>query len=305
MQRTSTGARAPDWDEARLLLALCRAPTVSAAARALGVNASTVSRRLAGLEAALAVSLFDRSREGITPTEAAEQLLPVAEEMEGTMARFGVAAQGLERAPSGTVRLACPPDVAEVLVAPRVRPLLARYPALRLELDPGEAVRDLTRGEADLALRTVRPERGDLVVTRLTSMRWVLVAAPALARSLGGLQAWTDAPWVGWGDRVADLGAARWLKTQGPDVVPVVRTVSLRLQLALVEQGVGVSLLPEASARQAGLLPVRLSSALEQAAASWPRDDLFLVTHRALRQVPRIRVVWEDLLASCQRRRVP
>ena len=296
MQRPAVSTAVPDWDQARLFLALCRARTVGAAGRALGVDASTVSRRLAALEAALGATLFDRSRDGIAPTEAAEQLLPVAEELEGTMARFSLAAQGLERSAAGWVRLACPPDVAEVVVAPLLPGLLARHPGLRLALDPGEVVRDLTRGEADLALRTVRPRRGDLVVTRLTTVRWVLVAAPALARTLGRLRRWADAPWLGWGERLAGIPPARWVASPAGQVEPTVRCDSVRLLLALAERGLGVALLPEPSAAQAGLAPVALAPSLREAAADWPTDELFLVTHRALRGVPRVRAVWDALV---------
>jgi DNA-binding transcriptional LysR family regulator len=113
------------------------------------------------------------------------------------MARFASEAEGLERVVSGRVRIACPPDVAEVIVAPLVPELLARHPSLRLEIDPGENVLDLTRREADLALRTVRPVRGDLVVTRLATVRWVPVAAPPRT-SAGNAALGHDAPW-GWG----------------------------------------------------------------------------------------------------------
>src|SRR5882762_1621477 len=94
-----------DWDDVRLFLALCRARTVGDAAAALGVDGSTVSRRLVSLEAALAVPLFDRGRDGIAPTEAAEDLRPVAEQIEAAMARFTTAAEHLERDVAGLVRL--------------------------------------------------------------------------------------------------------------------------------------------------------------------------------------------------------
>src|SRR5215813_2726871 len=181
------------WDDVRLFLALHRARTVGAAARALGVDPSTVSRRLGALEETLAATLFDRGREGIAPTEAAERLLPVAEEIEAAMTRFTTAAEGLEREVSGRVRITCPPDVAEVVLVPLLPGLLARHPSLSVDLEPGEATLDLTRREADLALRTVRPLRGDLVVRRLRDVVWVVAAAPGLARELGTLRRWTEA----------------------------------------------------------------------------------------------------------------
>jgi DNA-binding transcriptional LysR family regulator len=296
MQRSPMAREALHWDDVRLFLALCRARTVGSAAEALGVDASTVSRRLAAMEQALAATLFDRGRDGVTPTEAAEDLMPVAEEIEGAMMRFANAAEGLEREASGLVRITCPPDVADVVVAPLLGELLARHPALRVELDPGEAVLDLTRREADLALRTVRPVRGDLVVTRLTTARWVLVATPNVARALGVLRSWADAPWVGWGDRLSNIGPARWLAKHVRGAEPVVRSDSLMVQLAVVATGVGVALVPEPSMKHYGLVPVKVGAALRAAAAEWPVDELFLVTHRALRDVPRVRVVWDLLL---------
>ena len=104
MQRRATAPDSLDWGEVRLFLALCRGRTVGHAAEALGVDASTVSRRLAALEEALDLTLFDRGRQGAIPTEAAEELLPVAEEMEAVMRRFASAAQGLEREVAGLVR---------------------------------------------------------------------------------------------------------------------------------------------------------------------------------------------------------
>jgi DNA-binding transcriptional LysR family regulator len=289
------------WDDVRLFLALCRARTVRVAAARLGVDASTVSRRLVALEEALASSLFDRGRDGIAPTKAAEDLLPVAEEMEAVMHRFARAADSLERDVAGVVRITCPQDVAEVLIAPLLPELLARHPALRIELAPGEAVLDLTRREADLALRTVRPTRGDLVVTRLATVRWVAVATAAVVRSLGTVRAWTDAPWIAWGERLSGIPPARWLATHAGAVEPVVRSDSLALQLALAVQGVGALLAPEPSAQHYGLVPLRLGKPLRAAAADWPSDDLHLVTHRALRQVPRVRVVWDLLVERATR----
>jgi len=297
MQRKPPPLEQLQWDDVRLFLALCRSRTVGLAGQSLKVDASTVSRRLAALEETLGASLFDRGRDGIAPTEAAEQLLPVAEEIERGVARFANQADALERDAAGVVRITCPPDVAEVVVAPLLRELLNAHPALRITLAPGESVLDLTRREADLALRTVRPQSGDLVMTRLTSARWVLVAAPSLAKKLGKLRDFADAPWVGWGEAMANLGAARWLAKHARGLEPVVRTDSLRLQLAAVSAGVGVALVPEPSVAHYRLQQLKLAPALQPAAAEWPEDELYLVTHRALRDVPRVRVVWDLLLA--------
>jgi DNA-binding transcriptional LysR family regulator len=296
MQHPTRAPEALHWDDVRLFLTLCRARTVGEAGRALGVDPSTVSRRLTALEEALSTTLFDRNHEGVSATKAAEDLLPVAEEMEAVMLRFAHAADGLEREVSGLVRIACPPDVANVVIAPLLRELFTLHPGLRVEIAPGEAVIDLTRHEADLALRTVRPAQGDLVVTRLTSVRWVLVASAELARELGTLRAWSDAPWIGWGARLSGKGPSKWLESHAKGVDPMVRSDSMMVQIAAASAGVGVTLLPEPSAEHYALVPVRLAPGLRADAANWPTDELFLVTLRALRNVPRVRALWDLLL---------
>lgn len=284
-----------DWDDVKLFLALARSRTVGAAATSLRVDGSTVSRRLARLEETLAARLFERSRDGIVPTESADELVPIAEEIEATMARFTTATDGLERDIRGEVRITCPPDVASVVVAPLLHEVAARYPTLRVVLDPSESIVDLTRREADIALRVVKPTSGDLVVKKLLSgIGWVLAGSAAHARA--PLRAWSALPWVGWGDRRAHVPAARWLAKHAPEVQPLVRTDSLTVQLTVLGTGLGIGLIPAPSVAPFGLVPIPLGPKLRAAAATWPRDDLYLVTHRALRDVPRVRALWDMLV---------
>lgn len=287
-----------NWDDVRLFLALCRARTSGEAARGLGVDASTVSRRLVGLEETLAARLFDRGRSGLTATEAARELMPIAEQIEAAVARFAGSAEAFEREVAGTVRISCPPDAAEVVLAPQLPALLRRHPALRIDIEAGEGVVDLMRREADVALRTARPKRGDLVVTRLFAVRWVLAAAPSVVDELGALRAWSDAPWVGFGERLAATAPARWQAKNVPAEAAGVRADSLRTQISLLAAGAGVALIPERSVEHFGLRPVRLGRKLGAQAKAWPSDELYLVTHRSLREVPRVRVVWEHLLET-------
>lgn len=290
------------WDDVALFLALCRSRTVGAAGKLLGVDASTVSRRLAALEEVLGATLFERGRSGVTPSPFALDLMPVAEEIEAAVGRFSSTAETLEREVSGLVRITCPPDLAEVVLVPMLPALLARHPALRIDLEPGEALADLTRREADIALRTVRPERGDLIVTRVLSLRWSLAASPKLARALKSLRSWNDAPWIGWGERLGHIPPARWLAQNLKDSEPVVRSDSLRVQIAVVAAGIGVALLPEPSFRHFGFVPVKLATELRAVSAGWPSDELFAVTHRALREVPRVRAVWDYVLERLGKR---
>jgi len=288
------------WDDVRLFLALVRSRTVAEAARSLAMDPSTVSRRLASLEETLAATLFVRTREGITPTQAAEDLLPAAETVEQGVARFATAVDGLEREVSGLVRMTCPPDVSDVVVAPVLHTLLARHPALRIALDADESLLDLTRREADIALRTVRPTRGDLVMMKVATTTWVAAATPELVRTLGVLDAWKDAPWIGWGERHAGIHVARWLADHAPDVDPVLRSDRLSTQIASVKTGVGIALIPSKSLGHYGLVPVEIGDALRPSTSQWPTDELYLVTHQAVREVPRVRVVWDTLIEHCR-----
>jgi DNA-binding transcriptional LysR family regulator len=290
------------WDDVRVFLALYRAPTVGAAARQLGIDASTASRRLALLEDAVQASLFDRGRNGLRPTQAADDLMPIAEETEAVIQRFTTAAEGLERAVSGVVRIACPPDVAEVIVAPVLRALAGRHAGLRFQVEAGEAVLDLTRREADVALRTVRPAGGDLVPVRLRAVSWVIAAARGVAAELGTLRRWSDAPWIGWTERFAGLPPARWLAVHVAGE-PILRCDSLAVQVATARAGLGVALVPAPSVAHFELAEVRTAPRLRAGVAALPVDELFLVTHRALRGVPRVRAVWNELVARLGERR--
>lgn len=164
LARTQAGALLDyRWDDLRVFLALFRHRTLSGAGAALSLDASTVSRRLAGLEEALGATLFDRTRDGVLPTAAAEQLLSAAEDAEN--AAFAVAriAEGLERSPEGTVRITAPPLLVDAFLAPAMPGFRKRFPALTLELLASASFADLTRREADIALRMSRPSTGDLV----------------------------------------------------------------------------------------------------------------------------------------------
>lgn len=282
------------WDDVRVFLALARARTMSDAAATLGVDPSTVSRRLVALEARLDTVLFDRGRDGLRPTHAAEALVATAEQVEEGVYAFRHAAEGLERTVAGVVRVACPPDVADVILLPVLSRLLPRHPQLRVELIPGERTVDLARREADLALRVVRPTQGDLVVKRALDARWVLVAGGPLAARLGRLDTLADLPWIGLGSGLSQTPAAQWLRAHLSGD-PVLRTDSLHTQIAAASLGLGVALVPAPSVAHYGLTALDLG---DTGAAATPTLALYLVTHRALRRVPRIRVVWEAALAA-------
>jgi DNA-binding transcriptional LysR family regulator len=280
------------WDDAQVLLALQRAGSLSGAGVRLGVNASTVSRRLDALETALGARLYDRTPDGVRPTAAVESLLPHAEAMERAAADLVLAAQGREARPEGEVRVTAPPGVAEFLLAPALPRLLRRHPRLRVALDATVAYADLTRREADLALRTARPTSGDLLARKLGEARWGAFAAPAYAAELGTLRRLDQARWVTWGDDLAHLAPARLLAERVPESALVVRTSHMGTQLAAATAGAGAVLVDAHTARVCGLRAVPIAPVLLRTFPPLVGGALWLVVHRALREVPRIAAVW-------------
>lgn len=284
-----------DWDQLRTLLACARAGNLGEAANRLGSDPSTVSRRLTRLEDTLGVSLFDRGRHGIVMTAAGEQVVPATEELARSIQRLAAAVGAVEAVAEGVVRISAPPGVSDSFLAPLAVELHRRHPKIQLDIDARVSVVDLTRGEADLALRTIRPRSGDLVMTRLAKVRSLPVAAPAYARELGTLKRVDDARWIFWGHELAHLAEQEWLATH-VKAPPVLRTSHYATQIAATHAGLGLMLVPEPYLEVHGLVAVPPGRALAAAWNKLPVGELWLVGHRALRDVPRVAAVWELLV---------
>ncbi len=303
MQTSQAGAEGLRWDDLKVLLALQRHGSLKRAAEALGVNISTVSRRLDALEEALGAHLYDRTPDGVRPTAAAEQLVPHAEAMERAAAGLVRGLEGLEVEVEGTVRITAPPGLVDAFLAPALVELVQLHPRLRLQLLSTIGYADLSRREADLALRIVRPESGDLVAKRLASHPWCVVACPALAAALGVLRDANAARWVTWGEELGHLPDARWLGAHVDRDRVVLETSSMTAQLEAVRAGLGAMVVPRPYAALPGLAAVRVGRALGATLAALPEGTLWLVGHRALREVPRVAAVWawlEERLGRAQ-----
>jgi DNA-binding transcriptional LysR family regulator len=283
-----------DWDQVRVFLAVARAGQLAGAAARLGLDVSTVSRRIDRLEAELGVHLFDRTRDGTMATAAAEAMLPAAEDMERGLAQFAAAVDAVETTAEGTVRLTAPPGVAEAFVAPLVARFARRFPRVAIELDASIGYADLTRREADLALRATRPRSGDLIAVKLVSTQALPLTSPAYAAELGRLKRWRDARWIGYGGDLAQIPTARWVNDRAGGA-PVLRTSHFPSQVAAAVAGVGVMLASEPFRFVRRLVPIAISRALQPDWDTLPVEELWLVGHRALRTVPRIAALWDFL----------
>ena len=233
------------WDDTRIFLAAYRHKSLGTAASRLGLDISTVSRRLVALEAALGTPLFERTREGLVATAAANRVHAAAEAMESSHRRFTREASEIETRAEGIVRLSVAPGMADAFIAPTLARLHARHPRIELELDASEAVRDLSRHEADLAIRSVRPHGAELVTCKLVTGSWLPVGAPELVRRLDRLAAWSDAPWITWDHDFVSFPPARWITRHAPRAQIVLRTSHLASQLTAAEIGLGLALVPQ------------------------------------------------------------
>lgn len=283
------------WDDLRVLVALAREKRLKSAGELLGVNASTVSRRLEALEVAIGARLFDRTPAGLAPTVALEELLPHAEAVESAVEDFVRKVAGFEREPEGNVRITAPPGLAEHFLAPITQEIREQYPGLRIELDGSVGYADLSRREADIALRPFRPDRGDLVSVKIGESQDAIFGSAAYVEELGSLARLDDARWIQWDRDLSHFSTARWLGEQvHPDSIWL-RTSRIGAQVEAAERGVGLLVLPEIYDGVHQLTRATLSPTLARSLVPFERHQLWLVGHRALRHVPRIAAVWEFL----------
>ncbi|RQQ10511.1 LysR family transcriptional regulator [Burkholderia stagnalis] len=193
------------WDDIRYFLAVMRGGSLSAAARALRVQHSTVARRIDALEDALGIRLFDRLPRGWPPTDEALRLADHAAHIEAGTQAFARAAQGAADL-DGVVRVSASPVFASHFLAPRLARALRAWPRLRIDLLGEMHAANLYAREADLAVRLSRPSEPGLAARRLGTMRFVLCATPEWAAAPP--DAWQ---FLGYDDALAQTPQQQWL----------------------------------------------------------------------------------------------
>jgi DNA-binding transcriptional LysR family regulator len=276
----------PDWNDLRYFLAVTVAGTLSGAARALGVEHSTVARRIDALEHTLGIRLFDRFARGWSLTEAGQALQPQAQQVEqDILALLRQATATITSA--GKVRVSGPPALIAQLIAPRLAAANAQLAGIDLELAAEPAMVDLERRDADIALRFQRPTAPDLAVRAVATIGYQLCATAAY------LQAHAAPAWqfLGYDDSLAGAPQQQWLETLAGKRRFALRSNDLATLHAAACGGSGVALLPDYLAHGGtGLV------ALAQPACPVQRT-LWLVVHDDVRKAARVRIV-ADLLAE-------
>src|SRR6476659_4140500 len=272
------------WNDLRHFLAVARHGSTLAAAKALGLNQSTVHRRLSELERQLGRRLVERHPSGYRLTAVGEELRPLAERIE-------TAVQDLERRAAssdadlvGTVRVTCPETVGyRMMKTPLLDAFRVRYPGLRIELIMVDRVLDLAKGEADVAFRTAPPQEDALVSRKLADVPWALYASRSYIDRHGQPMRAEDVSKhsvIGFGGAIAAHPATRWLSSMAPDAhVAAVCTTTPALVLA-VRSGAGLAPLPIAAAAHEADL-VQLPSTTHVLSLHF-----YLVFHRDMRRTP-------------------
>lgn len=276
-----------DWDDLRIFLAVARSGSFVASGRRLGLNHTTLARRLTALEASLGTRLFDRSPRGVAPTRAGAELIAHAERIEEEVLAAGRRVGRQDDAVSGVVRLATTESFGTHFIAPRVHLLHAAHPGIELELVPQSRTVNLSKREADIAISLARPDTGSLKAARLVDYRIGLYASQAFLSRIGpveSLAALQGQPFVSYIEEMIDLPELRNLDRSLARTC-VFRSSSIAAQMEAVASGLGFGLLHRFAISPHMRVVRVLPEAVEVVRSYW------MVLHADLARVPRIRAV--------------
>jgi DNA-binding transcriptional LysR family regulator len=274
-----------DWDDLRYFLAVHRRGSHKKAARFLRVAPTTVSRRIAALESGLHASLFVRTPERLQTTPAGLALLPRAERVEAEVQASERELHANQATLAGPLRVTGGDALINHVVVPAMGELFAAHPELVIELRTETAIVDLSRREADVALRLVRPKEPSLVARDLGELPFAVFASEAYLRRRGTprtLAAAAAHDFIGYDAALDHLSQVKWLKRAVPSPRFVLRATTITTQVIACAEGLGLALLPLFSAarepRLRQLFPRQVG----------PTRALWGVFHADMRQNPSV-----------------
>ena len=289
-----------DWNDLRYIIAVADGGSTLSAGRALRISQTTVARRIAALEQAIGVALFDRRQAGyiLTPTGAA--LLDRARSVEAAATGFAEAAAAQGRDVSGTVRLTTEEIFANTLLGPMLRELHDLHPEIIIELDTARELRDLGAGEADIALRSTKsPQPAGVVGRRLCIDDWTLycsrdyAAQHGVPRKVDELKGHTL---VGGGGGNLWRAYEAWIHELGLDDQIAMHHGTSTGLLSAIRSGFGIAVLPSIVGDDDPDLVRCLPPRKGHGRAMW------LLTHDRVRHSPRVRLVIDFLYERLKQR---
>lgn len=277
-----------NWDDLRMFLAAARAGTLAGAAARLGVDATTVGRRIDRLAQALGTALLETGQTGQALTPAGQKLLAHAELAERAILSAGDALADDSAAHEGTVRLSLAEGFATWIVAPHIAQFQALHPGIQLEIVSTNRFLDPSKREADITIMLGRPARGPLIVRRLTDYDLGLYAARAYLAEQGTPAAPADLSahrLIGYIPDFIYAEELRYLTDIGDGFEPALTSSSINVQHALTASSGGIGVLPHFIGRQ----DVQLTPVLADSVRI--RRSFWLVVHRDVRRIARIAAV--------------
>ncbi|MGD0723251.1 MAG: LysR family transcriptional regulator [Roseiarcus sp.] len=231
------------WDEFRLVKAIADARSLGGAADALGLNHSTIFRRLAAIEQALGARLFERSRAGYQPTAAGEEMAALATGMADSVVDFERRAAGRDVEPSGELRVTTADSIAVHLLAPVFARFRKLNPGVYLDVILASHQLNLARRDADVAIRATNDPPETLVGRRIGAICWAVYATPKLALEFGP-NLLTEAPWIGFGEGLGAPTGRRWIDRNIGRRRQGIRANSLVSIAEMIAAGAGAGVLP-------------------------------------------------------------
>lgn len=288
-----------DWDDLRFALAVASGGSLAAGGRRLGVSHTTVLRRIAALERRLGARLFERLPSGYALTPRGEELVEAARNVDETIGRLELRLVGADLSVSGTVRVTTTDTLVASLLPEILAGLKAAHPDIEVELTTSNLFLNLTRREADIAIRPADDPPPALFGRRIASVGFAVYGrrAAATRRKTTPPQEFRDRPWIVPDDSLSSTAAARWIGAELAGVQIAARADSFVTMAALAEAGIGVAALPcYLGDHCVGL--ARLSPPIEAM-----RTGLWLLTHEHLRRTARIRTFMEFVGAALARKR--
>jgi DNA-binding transcriptional LysR family regulator len=283
-----------DWDDLRVFSAVVESGSLRGASRSLQVNHSTVFRRLNRLEASIAARLFDRLPEGYALTQTGEELKARVQRVRDEVDALELAVLGKDFQASGTIRITAPDNIAYTYLPGHLARFRELQPAIRIEMIVGGSSLDLTRREADIAIRATRKPPDYLIGRRVCTLAWAFYAAQDYLRENGRPMQQSELKRhriIAGEGATARLPGLAYLDKNFADQI-VARCNTLNAMSSLAEAGYGIALLPD-DQQKASLVRLFPISPEES-------TQLWILTHPELRKTERIRLMVNHLFDALQ-----
>ncbi|MEH6626763.1 MAG: LysR family transcriptional regulator [Motiliproteus sp.] len=281
-----------NWDDLKVFLEVARTEKLSEAAKRLGIDASTVSRRVHRLEDQLATQLFDRNADGHSLTEHGQLLLQTARDMNKRAQAAGDILQGKNLENQGKVRLGVTEAFGNYFIAPELAKFCQQFPKITIDLLPLQRFVKWSHHEVDIAVTIEKPPNTSLVVSKLCDYQLNMYASRDYLERAGAINTTEDIynhPLIGYVDDLVFSEQLSYLERLLPNSHPSFRSTSVITQSVAVREGLGLAVLPCFLARcHPELVPV-LPEQTSVVRTFW------IAVHPEQKKLARVNKVWQHL----------